>query len=104
MKKFIIPLSLLIPLPLLAQDEAGLVEQALLALPQELRADATVVRFEDGEQRILKAGKNGLFCHADDPEPPGYRSGVIHAATTSTPDAGTKLPPKGSRATKSTRS
>lgn len=73
MKRTIILLSLLIPLPLLAQSDSGadLIEQALLALPAELRSGATVVRFEDGEQRILRAGDNGLFCHADDPETAG---------------------------------
>lgn len=48
--------------------DAELVEQATLALPAHLRADASVVTFEDGEQVMLRQGTNGLFCRPDDPE------------------------------------
>lgn len=60
---------------LLAADAAGqgaardreLADQAVLALPQELRAGASVVRFVDGRQETLRAGDNGMYCQADDP-------------------------------------
>lgn len=48
-----------------------LVEEALLALPEPLRDGAAVVKFEDGEQIILREGRNGMFCRADDPDTPG---------------------------------
>ena len=47
------------------------IEQAVLALPESLREGATVIRFEEGRQIILRAGDNGLFCRVDDPDSPG---------------------------------
>lgn len=52
-----------------AQSEA--VELAVLALPEELRENAAVVRFEGGKQIFLREGSNGLFCRANDPDAPG---------------------------------
>ncbi len=70
LQRYLISLVLL-PMTLLA-DDAMLAEQAVLALPDTMRAGATVVRFEDGQQIVLKRGDNGMFCRADDPE----RSGI----------------------------
>ena len=47
------------------------IDQALLALPEHLRADAAVVKFEKGERVVLREGTNGLICRADDPDTPG---------------------------------
>ena len=51
--------------------EETAVDVALLALPEELRESAAVVRFEQGEQVFLREGSNGLYCRADDPDTPG---------------------------------
>lgn len=59
-------LASVLPRTVLA-DDAELAEVAVLALPLPLRADASVVRFVDGEQQFLKRGTNGLICRADDP-------------------------------------
>ncbi len=48
-----------------------LIEEALLALPDDLRIDAAVIKFENGKQIVLREGANGIICRADDPEVPG---------------------------------
>ena len=48
-----------------------LIDEAVLALPESLRAGAAVIRFEGGKQVFLREGSNGMFCRADDPETPG---------------------------------
>ena len=48
-----------------------LIEEALLALPDDLRIDAAVIKFENGKQIVLREGTNGIICRADDPEVPG---------------------------------
>lgn len=55
----------------LADESADAIALAISILPEELRADASVVRFEDGEQVFLRKGVNGMFCRADDPDTPG---------------------------------
>ena len=52
-------------------DVEQLVHDALLALPDDLRTDATVVKFENGEQIVLREGANDIICRADDPDLPG---------------------------------
>ncbi len=47
------------------------VDEALLALPHDLRAGAAVVYFQDGKQVLLRKGSNGLICRADDPDVAG---------------------------------
>ena len=57
---------------LAAQEaEEHLVDEALLALPEQMRDGAAVVRFEDGKQVFLREGSNGMFCRADDPDVSG---------------------------------
>ena len=53
------------------KTDAQLIEEAVLALPASLRDGAAVVRFEGGRQEIMRAGTNGLYCRADDPDSPG---------------------------------
>ncbi len=67
----------LLPLAALADDSA-LVEEAVLALPESMRGGATVVRFVDGKQEILRQGANGIFCRADDPDRPGIDIWCYH--------------------------
>ena len=55
-----------------ADDTARqLVEEALLALPDHLRENATVVKFEGGKRIDLRTGTNELVCRADDRDAPG---------------------------------
>lgn len=49
-----------------AQDPAA-IALATLPLPQELRAEATVVRLVGGRPDTLRAGHNAMVCLADDP-------------------------------------
>jgi hypothetical protein len=44
--------------------------ETLHALPEALRADATVIGYdESGERTVLKEGSNGITCWSDDPKP-----------------------------------
>lgn len=43
------------------------VRETLRALPEALREGATVIGYEDGERRVLKAGSDEMICLADDP-------------------------------------
>jgi hypothetical protein len=43
------------------------IRETLRALPEALRAGATVIGYEDGERSILKAGAGDIICLADDP-------------------------------------
>ncbi len=70
LRNLLSPLLVLAATPVVSADES-LVDQALLALPEELRAGAAVVRFEDGRQVFLREGTNGMYCRADDPDTPG---------------------------------
>ncbi len=76
LQRYLIILALL-PTAVMA-DDATLAEQAVLALPDTMRAAATVVRFVDGEQVVLRQGNNGMYCRADDPERPGIDIWCYH--------------------------
>jgi hypothetical protein len=43
------------------------IREALRALPEALREDATVIGFMDGESRVLRAGSGEMICWGDDP-------------------------------------
>lgn len=43
------------------------IRETLRALPEALRHDATVLGYEGGERRVLKAGTGAMICVADDP-------------------------------------
>ena len=46
------------------------IREAVQALPEALRANATVIGYSDSGKRItLRKGTNGMTCWADDPEP-----------------------------------
>jgi hypothetical protein len=47
------------------------VQEAVLALPEQLRDGAAIVRFEGGERKVLREGTNGMICQPDDPDTPG---------------------------------
>ncbi len=46
------------------------IHEALSALPEALRAEATVIGYSSsGERNMLRKGSNGMTCWADDPRP-----------------------------------
>jgi hypothetical protein len=52
------------------EDVARQINESLRALPEALRAEATVYGFDGSEERaLLKRGSNGITCWADDPNP-----------------------------------
>lgn len=53
------------------QDAEQQIEEALLALPEDLRDGAAVVKFEGGKRIALREGTGGMTCRADDPDVPG---------------------------------
>ncbi len=54
---------------------------AVLAAPQQFRADATVMGFDkDGKLVTLREGSNGMICLADDPQKPGFSVAAYHQA------------------------
>ncbi|UHQ18752.1 hypothetical protein LVB87_11210 [Lysobacter sp. KIS68-7] len=66
MGKIIVLVALLSPALAFAQDAQ--VAGAVLPLPVQLRAGATVVRLNDTKQpEVLRAGTNGMVCIADNP-------------------------------------
>lgn len=59
-------------------DEA-LIATALMAAPEESRADATVIGYNmAGEFITLKEGSNELICLADDPKKDGFNAACYH--------------------------
>jgi len=62
----------------LAQSVEDKVDQALLAAPESLRDDATVVEYAiAGQRTTLRQGTNSLVCEPDKPEP-GFRVQCYH--------------------------
>jgi hypothetical protein len=55
---------------LLAQSDQALIAQAVRPLPEDLRADATVYRYdpETGERIVLRQGSNQVECRPKDEE------------------------------------
>jgi hypothetical protein len=53
------------------KDDEQQIEEALLALPENLRDGAAVVKFERGKRIALREGTGGMTCRADDPAVPG---------------------------------
>ncbi|QSE97333.1 hypothetical protein [Fulvivirga lutea] len=55
------------------------IASAVMAAPEEKRADATVMGYNDkNELVIIKLGTNELICLADDPQKEGYNSSCYH--------------------------
>jgi hypothetical protein len=52
---------------------------AVMAGPEELRTDATVMGFnEKGELEIIRKGSNELICRSDDPGSPNFETVCYH--------------------------
>ncbi len=66
------------PYAAIGDDAGDRIAEALLALPAPLQAGAGVVRFEKGEQIVLKASTNGILCRADDPDKAGIDVWCYH--------------------------
>jgi len=55
------------------------IEQALLALPEELREEASVLGYKDKmELTMIRKGSNSLICLADDPQKDGFSVAAYH--------------------------
>lgn len=54
------------------------VAQAVLAAPEDRRAGATVLGFENGTLVTLRQGSNDLVCLADNPATPGFSVACYH--------------------------
>lgn len=55
------------------------IKTALLAAPQDLRENATVMGYDEkGEMIVLRKGSNELYCLADDPSQPGFNVSCYH--------------------------
>lgn len=65
----LLAVGLLASSQVIAQSAAETIEKALSPLPLDLRADATVYRYdEDGNRITLKAGTNHVECHPTNEE------------------------------------
>ncbi|MFY0606593.1 MAG: hypothetical protein JXR10_07755 [Cyclobacteriaceae bacterium] len=54
-------------------------EQAVLAAPESLRAEATIYGFDDqGDFKVFKEGTNHLICLGDDPTKDGFSVAAYH--------------------------
>ncbi len=65
----------------LAFSQVGVsqIDEALKALPEEDRAGATVMGFnEDGDLHLVRKGTNKLICLADDPNKKGFSVACYH--------------------------
>ena len=82
-----------------AQENAGIqiqIKSAVMAAPADMRADATVLGFnESGEFEILKRGTNDLYCLSDDPNRSGFSVACYHKDLDSFMDRGRKLRAEG---------
>ena len=63
---------LLPPAGAAAQNDAELIEEATLPLPEQLRGGAAVVVEVEGQRRVIRAGSNPFTCHPDGDEPVGF--------------------------------
>ena len=73
MTKFLLPTALLFAFVGLAPAQEKSVQQqvaeALMPLPDDLRAGATVIAYVSaGEKTVLREGTNHMVCIADSPE------------------------------------
>jgi hypothetical protein len=64
--------------PIIPSDEVQ-IKTALMAAPEELRAEATVYGFnKDGNMILLREGNNDVICLADDPKIKGFNVACYH--------------------------
>ncbi len=55
------------------------IQQAMLALPEEFREDATVLGFKNNSELVeIRKGKNAMICLADNPQKEGFNVAGYH--------------------------
>lgn len=55
------------------------IEQAMLALPEDFRADATVMGYDGSlELTVIRQGTNAMVCLTDDPNKEGFSVAAYH--------------------------
>ena len=60
-------------------DKESQIKMAVMAGPEELRADATVLGFDDdGKLITLREGTNDLVCRSNDPSNPNFETVCYH--------------------------
>ncbi len=62
--------AVLLPSALCAQSADAAIERTLLAAPESLRAEATILELRpDGSTAVLRGGSNGLICWDNEGRP-----------------------------------
>ena len=70
--------ALVIAVPAAGQSKEEQIAEAVLPLPEALRAGAKVIAYEaDAKHSVLREGANGWICFPDEPTE-GYRVGCYH--------------------------
>ena len=55
------------------------IQQAMLALPEEFREDATVLGYKDNSELVeIRKGNNAMICLADNPQKEGFNVAGYH--------------------------
>ena len=80
MKRAFVTLALVANLSMAADpSDAQRIEEATAALPESLRAGASVVMIDtDGHKQVLRPGSNGFVCSPDKPAP-GFKVACVEA-------------------------
>lgn len=83
MKNYLLALLLSIGVSACAQQKIPTpevqIKTALLAAPEEKRANATVLGYASGKQLVeLRKGTNEFICLADNPDEPGFEVACYH--------------------------
>ncbi|MFQ5678856.1 MAG: hypothetical protein ACE5HP_05295 [Gemmatimonadota bacterium] len=66
------------PIELAAQSADEQIAQAVLPLPEYMRAGAKVMGYAGGELRLLRDGEGSMVCLADDPDREGFHVACYH--------------------------
>lgn len=75
--------------------QAGQIEAAVLPLPEEERAGATVLGYRDGELVTLRQGTGRFECLADDPSGEGFQVACYHESLVAYMSRGRELRAQG---------
>ncbi len=85
MRMLLIPAALMLMMPFSCSsqesipDKEGQIAAAVMAAPEDQRADATVMGYDDaGNLVTLREGSNSLICLADNPESDGFSVACYH--------------------------
>jgi len=78
-----------------APSAAKQIAAAVLALPEEMRANAAVLGYADGRLTRLREGTNHMVCLADDPREAGFHVACYHESLESFMARGRELRAQG---------